>query len=487
MERSLGSDYRFVPRRISSGSLGRMYPFFLRFCASLILAVGILIGGGIPTSAFGQASSDGPVDVRVEVDPSENNVGGAGNIRVRLESRNGALVRSGRPNSRGVVDFENVPPGEYYVVFNRGGASRATIPASIEGANFEREAGIALSPSANGGSLLAWVETQHFLYALLVLLAGMALVLGIQVMKRTKKSGEKARQHEGAATNEAGSAVEENSTGTYEKKRKIGAGGMSTIWLARDSQGRNVALKIMNEEMLDDEELVHKFIQEGKALERINQTHPEAPVINVFDYGYLDGERPFLALEYLPDESLEKVIEHQEALSTVQALPVVRQVGVALSAAHANGIYHRDVKPENVFIVGRSSTLQIKLIDFGVARHEYVPRETMDGTLLGSPPYMSPEQASGGDIGAASDIYSLGVLAYALLAGQPPFMDRNPLRVLEMHQETEVPLLPDHVPQPVAELVYWMLEKDPADRPGAMWEVVGRLDELMASSAGHTS
>jgi len=466
--------------------------FVLRFCSALALAVGILFGGAISPSAFGHGSPGDSVDVQVNVDPSKKNVGGQGSISVQLESRNGSVERTGSPDNGGMVTFGDVPPGEYYTIFKRGELSKDTILASIEGPDFEREAGIALPPSiaippsTDDGWLPAWLAPLHFLYALFALLAGMALFLGVWAVKQANRPEESELENGDSTLGENGSTVEGKDGGTFEKKRKVGAGGMSTIWLAQDSQGRNVALKIMDEDMLDDEELVRKFVQEGEALERINQTHPEAPVISVYDYGYLNGERPFLALEYLPDESLEKVIGHQEALSTAQALPVVRQVGMALSAAHANGIYHRDVKPENVFIVGRSSTFQIKLIDFGVARHEYVPRETMEGTLLGSPPYMSPEQASGGDIGSASDIYSLGILAYALLSGQPPFMDRNPLRVLEMHQDTEVPSLPDHVPQQVAELVYWMLEKDPADRPGAMWEVVGRLDELLASSAGHT-
>jgi serine/threonine-protein kinase len=223
-------------------------------------------------------------------------------------------------------------------------------------------------------------------------------------------------------------------------------------------------------------------------LERINQTHPDAPVVRLYAYGGANGqEHPFLALEYLEGASLEEVIERDDVMSPAHALSVVRQLGIALSAAHANQVYHRDVKPENVIIVGTGSILQVKLIDFGVARHQYQPLKTMDGRLLGTPPYMSPEQASGGNVGAASDIYSLGAVFYALLAGHPPYMHQNPIRVLQMHQEDPVPPLPDHVPEQVAELVYWMLRKDPGERPRRMWEVVGHIDSLIGSSFQYSS
>jgi serine/threonine-protein kinase len=203
-------------------------------------------------------------------------------------------------------------------------------------------------------------------------------------------------------------------------------------------------------------------------------------VVNIHSYGYFESDRPYLALEYLEGTSLTRAIEPNSPMQAGQALPVIKQIAIALSAAHANGIYHRDVKPSNVIVVGRSSSLKIKLIDFGVARHEYVSYVTMDGTLMGTPPYISPEQGKGGDIDSRSDIYSLGVLAYALLGGSPPFTDQNPLNVLKMHQEASVPPLPDRVPTPVAKLVYWMLEKNPEDRPSKTWQVVGRIDELIA-------
>lgn len=268
----------------------------------------------------------------------------------------------------------------------------------------------------------------------------------------------------------------------YTARKKIGSGGMSSVWLAEDSVGRDVALKVMSEDMLDDEDLVRKFIQEGKALERINSSHPGAPVVQVHDHGYFGGgDQPYLALEYLEGNSLEDVIDPESPLSVEQALPVVKQIAIALSAAHANGVYHRDVKPENVIVVGRSSILKIRLIDFGVARHDYLAYVTMDGSLMGTPPYMSPEQGTNSKVDERSDIYSLGALSYALLAGEPPFVDKNPLTVLEMHQEASVPPLPDRVPSSVADLVRWMLEKNPEDRPSQMWQVVGRVDELIVS------
>jgi hypothetical protein len=280
----------------------------------------------------------------------------------------------------------------------------------------------------------------------------------------------------------AGVESEETKFGQYTTQKKIGSGGMSSVWLAEDGAGRDVALKVMSEDMLDDEDLVRKFIQEGEALQRINSTHPDAPVVQVHDHGYFEGgDQPYLALEYLQGNSLEGVIDPKSPLSVEQALPVVKQIAIALSAAHANGVYHRDIKPENVLVVGRSSMLKVRLIDFGVARHDYLSYVTMDGSIMGTPPYMSPEQGANSKVDEKSDIYSLGALSYALLAGEPPFVDENPLTVLEMHQEASVPSLPDRVPTSVVDLICWMLEKNPEDRPSQMWQVVGCIDELIVS------
>lgn len=301
---------------------------------------------------------------------------------------------------------------------------------------------------------------------------------------RSPQTGEAGLGRKGAAQ-DAKSEIADASE--YRTESKIGAGGMSTVWRARDRAGRDVALKVMSENMLDDEDLVRKFIQEGKALDRINSTHPEAPVVQVYDYGYLNGKgRPYLALEYLEGDSLEEVIDPGFSLRAEQALPIIKQIAIALSAAHANGVYHRDIKPENVIIVGRSSILKVRLIDFGVARHDYLSYVTLDGSLMGTPPYMSPEQGTGGEIDERSDIYALGALSYALLAGEPPFVDENPLTVLEMHKEASVPPLPSQVPSAVADLVRWMLQKDPEERPSQMWQVVGRIDELIVRTPNST-
>lgn len=270
-------------------------------------------------------------------------------------------------------------------------------------------------------------------------------------------------------------------TEKYTMQERIGSGGMSTVWLAQDSDGRDVALKVMSENMLGDDELIRKFIQEGKALERISSTHPGAPVVEIYDYGRLgEKQQPYLALEYLDGDSLGKLINPDTPLSVERTLPVVKQIAIALSAAHANDVYHRDVKPENVIITDRASVMKVMLIDFGVARHNYMSYVTMDGSLLGTPPYMSPEQGTDKKVDARSDIYSLGILSYALLVGEPPFIDKNPLTVLQMHQEDSVPPFPDSVPTDVAELIRRMLEKDPENRPQKMWEVVGHIDQLMA-------
>jgi serine/threonine protein kinase len=360
---------------------------------------------------------------------------------------------------------------------------RADAAVSSTGQNENTQQG-----SSEGGSSGVLIQSDdsergwmtYLLITLFLLLLGATAFLVLQVLNGT--SFKSRRGSSGGDSSPPRSRSDLPRVNGYTTERQVGEGGMSKVYRGLDAQNRPVALKVMRETM-QDEDLVQKFIQEGKALERINQTHPDAPVVQLYSYGHVNGSRqPYLALEYLDGTSLEHVIRNEESLSTGHVLSIVRQIGVALSAAHANGVYHRDVKPENVIIVGRGSILRIKLIDFGVARHEYQQLHTMHGRMLGTPPYMCPEQANGQFVGATSDIYSLGIVFYALLAGSPPFVHDNAFRVLQMHQQESIPPLPDSVPENVAELVYWMLSKAPDDRPDSMWKVVGHIDTLIRES-----
>jgi len=271
----------------------------------------------------------------------------------------------------------------------------------------------------------------------------------------------------------------------YTLKEEIGRGGMATVYRARDRANRRVvALKIMNESLVRDTDLVQKFLSEGEALERITQTDPDAPIVNVYRYGRAgnreDG-RPFLALELIEGEDLLHYLKRRDVLSPDRALAVIAQVASGLSVAHQNQIWHRDVTPDNVILVGPSDLVTVRLIDFGVAKHEYTSTRTLDGSITGKPPYMSPEQCRAEPLDARTDIYSLGVLFYALLTGRPPFCDSNPLMVMRMHELEPLPGLPAHIPKKVRDLVYEMLEKERAARPESMEEVRQRCLALAKS------
>ena len=264
--------------------------------------------------------------------------------------------------------------------------------------------------------------------------------------------------------------------GDYTIEGDVGSGGMARVYRARGSDGHTLALKVMKKDMMDNEDLSRKFLQEAQALQRILETHPEAPVPQVYDAGREPGSgQLYIAMEYIDGTPLSTWLRGGHTLEEAQATAVIRQVGLALQAAHANNVYHRDVKPANVLILNTQSAFRAKLIDFGVARHEYTELHTLSGSMFGTPPYMPPELGTDQPYDQRSDIYSLGILFYALLSGAPPFVDDSPLRVLTMHQEMQPPPLPSHGSAPTHQLILSMLAKNPADRPQTMWTVLSRL------------
>jgi hypothetical protein len=255
----------------------------------------------------------------------------------------------------------------------------------------------------------------------------------------------------------------------YAIKGIIGRGGMATIYRAKDTKtGYFIALKIMDVGYLSDADLVNKFMREGRTIEEINREYPEAPLVRVFRYGRENNKtygRPFIAMEILNGQDLLKLFRLKGRFSLEFVTSVVRQVANALKPAHMKGIYHRDVSPDNIIVIKNDSRSPIiRLIDFGVARHEYTSAGTLDGSIAGKPPYMSPEQCRGDKVDGRSDIYSLGIIFYTFLAGNPPFVSRNPLEVMKHHERTPVPPLNADVPPRIREIISKMLEKDPARR-----------------------
>jgi len=202
--------------------------------------------------------------------------------------------------------------------------------------------------------------------------------------------------------------------------RKLGAGGMGSVWLAHDqSLDSQCAVKLVDPEKAADEEVRIRFEREAKAAAQIRG----ANVVDIFDHGIWDGT-PFIVMEYLEGEDLGARLDREGALDSEQTYQIVSQVARALVRAHAAGIVHRDLKPENIFLVPGDDQEVAKVLDFGIAKHEQYSlagKTTKTGSFMGTPYYMSPEQARGRAIDWRSDLWALGVIAYQCLNGRPPF------------------------------------------------------------------
>ena len=202
--------------------------------------------------------------------------------------------------------------------------------------------------------------------------------------------------------------------------RKLGAGGMGSVWLAHDqSLDSQCAVKLVDPEKAADEEVRIRFEREAKAAAQIRG----ANVVDIFDHGIWDGT-PFIVMEFLEGEDLGARLDREGALDTEQTYQIVSQVARALVRAHAAGIVHRDLKPENIFLVPGDDQEVAKVLDFGIAKHEQYSlagKTTKTGSFMGTPYYMSPEQARGRVIDWRSDLWALGVIAYQCLNGRPPF------------------------------------------------------------------
>ena len=265
--------------------------------------------------------------------------------------------------------------------------------------------------------------------------------------------------------------------GRYELEELVGTGGMSRVYRARDRQlERTVALKILHERLGADDEHVSRFRHEARAVAQLS--HPN--VVTVIDRG-TDGRRQFIVFEYVFGENLRQLLDRTGRLPVSRALEIGIAVADGLAWAHARGVVHRDVKPQNV-LVGRDG--EVKVTDFGIARSlDAESGLTVTGTVLGTSNYLSPEQASGKHVTESADVYSLGVLLYELLAGEVPFPGGNQVVVALKHVTDEAPPLHD-VPPRLAAAVARALEKEPERRFPSMADFA---EELRACLAGLAS
>ncbi|MEO7734238.1 MAG: serine/threonine-protein kinase, partial [Kofleriaceae bacterium] len=248
--------------------------------------------------------------------------------------------------------------------------------------------------------------------------------------------------------------------GRYEIQARIGEGGMGVVYKAKQTSiDRMIAIKMLNPQMASDQQWVQRFYNEAKATSRLQ--HPNT--IRMFDFGQTAEGRLFLTMEFLEGIPLRDAVAQQSPMAPNRVLKVLIQCCASLAEAHSIGIIHRDIKPDNVFLLNMPGSPDfVKLLDFSVAKLLEGDRmKTQAGVVFGTPQYMSPEQGRGMPLDARSDLYALGILAYEMLTGRVPFHDENPMNVLQMHLRQDVPPLPQTIPMEMQQVVRRALSKDP--------------------------
>jgi eukaryotic-like serine/threonine-protein kinase len=263
--------------------------------------------------------------------------------------------------------------------------------------------------------------------------------------------------------------------GRYAGIALIATGGMGEVWRGVDMRlNRPVAIKMLSAVHADDQQFRARFRAEAQYASGLSHRG----ITKVYDYGEsspLGG--PYLIMELVDGQPLSEILERYHRLDPYVVLDIVAQAARALDAAHQAGIVHRDIKPGNLLIMADGTT---KITDFGIAKANSIQAVnlTATGIVMGTALYVSPEQATGSPLTGASDVYSLGVVAYECLAGDPPFMADQPLAIAIMHKHEPVPPLPPDVPRPVADLVYTMLAKTPDGRPESAMHVADRAEVI---------
>ena len=267
----------------------------------------------------------------------------------------------------------------------------------------------------------------------------------------------------------------------YRLLDKIAEGGMGVIYRAEHAQiGREAAIKIIKREYCENTELVERFHREARAVNAIGHEG----IVDIFDLGRDEAGRVFFIMELLAGESLAARLR-RGPMRWSEGLAVLEQTGRALSAAHAAGFIHRDIKPENIFLLDREE-VAVKLLDFGIAKLTggIDSKLTKTGAVFGTPAYMSPEQINGVEVDPRSDIYSLGVVAYEMFAGQPPFDGETVGAIIKQHLFQAPPPLEPHpairAPADLPLVIERMLAKEVDDRYATMDEVLADLAEIAA-------
>jgi eukaryotic-like serine/threonine-protein kinase len=290
--------------------------------------------------------------------------------------------------------------------------------------------------------------------------------------------------------------------GQYRIRSLVAAGGMGKIYEAEQiALGRRVALKLLHTQSErdgdDDPQFKKRFLREASILARLQ--HPN--IVTVFDYGQIEGgesERYFISMEFCAGETLAQRIADRGSLSTKETVRISRQIARGLTEAHAHGVIHRDLKPSNVMLLpGRDGEELVKIVDFGIVKiigddsQEKEEELTQEGSFVGSPKYMAPEQINrGGKVDARTDVYSFGIILYQCVTGTVPFESESSVQTLMAH--VNEPPQPMRERAPRAEIPDWLdelvmacLEKAPEKRPQTMDAVAKTLAEAEAALASN--
>jgi serine/threonine-protein kinase len=269
--------------------------------------------------------------------------------------------------------------------------------------------------------------------------------------------------------------------GRYRLDRRVASGGMADVWAAEDDVlQRRVAVKVMRPDPDHEELFALRFRDEALHSAALIHTN----IATLFDYGEDDGVA-FLVMELVDGQPLSTMIKERRRIDADQVRSIIGQCALALGVAHEARVVHRDVKPANILV--REDGL-VKLTDFGIARAVDASGHTRAGDLLGTPSYLSPEQALGRPATGASDLYALGIVGHEMLSGAKPFDKPTPIATAMSHLHEPPPPLPDDVPEDLVGVIEHLLEKDPRNRPENARAVAIRLGladhEIMGLALG---